>query len=133
MNGRNMSTVRRPRQSEILLEILREAALFHTPDGTAYADIEIRGHRETWMLHAPGFRRWLTCSYYRKIGGAPSNDAFQEALRTAEAQPNLMASSGLSAFELAAKRATSISIWPTPIGALSGSTQTVGSLSTTPR
>ena len=85
MNGRNMSTVRRPRQSEILLEILREAALFHTPDGTAYADIEIRGHRETWMLHAPGFRRWLTCSYYRKIGGAPSNDAFQEALRTAEA------------------------------------------------
>ena len=85
MNGRNMSTVRRPRQSEILLEILREAALFHTPDGTAYADIEIRGHRETWMLHAPGFCRWLTCSYYRKIGGAPSNDALQEALRTAEA------------------------------------------------
>ena len=80
-----MSTVRRPRQSEILLEILREAALFHTPDGTAYADIEIKGHRETWMLHAPRFRRWLTCSYYRKIGGAPSNDALQEALRTAEA------------------------------------------------
>jgi hypothetical protein len=40
-------TTRSP-QSQKLLEILNGAVLFHAPDQTAYADIEIRGHRETW-------------------------------------------------------------------------------------
>ena len=81
-----MSAARPPRRSEILLEILDEAELFHAPDGTAYADVEVNGHRETWMLQAPGFRGWLTRSYYRKTGVAPSNTALQEVLRTAEAR-----------------------------------------------
>ena len=72
-------------QSKILLQIVKKAMLFHTPDGTAYADIKIRGHRETWKVRSLGFRDWLTGSFYRKTGGAPNNEAMQQAIRVAEA------------------------------------------------
>jgi hypothetical protein len=71
-------------QKAILLEILNKAALFHTPDGTAYADIKISGHRETWKVRSSGFRDWLTDSFYRRTGGAPSSDAMQQAIAVAD-------------------------------------------------
>ena len=66
-------------QSKILLQILKEATLFHAPDGTAHADIRIKGHRETWKVRSLGFREWLTSSFHKKTGGAPNNDAMQQA------------------------------------------------------
>jgi hypothetical protein len=33
--------------------------LFHTATGTAYADLQIDGHRETWPVHSKRFRSWL--------------------------------------------------------------------------
>ena len=33
------------------------AELFHTPDGTAFADLDIDGHRETCPVRSKGFRR----------------------------------------------------------------------------
>lgn len=32
--------------------------LFHTPEGEAYAMIEVDGHQETWPLKVRSFRRW---------------------------------------------------------------------------
>ena len=73
-------------QSTILLQIVKEAVLFHAPDGTAHADIKIKGHRETWKVRSPGFRQWLMRSFYRRTGGAPNHDAMQQALGIAEAK-----------------------------------------------
>jgi hypothetical protein len=33
-----------------------DKALFHTPDGVAYADLMINGHRETWTVRSKQFR-----------------------------------------------------------------------------
>jgi hypothetical protein len=37
--------------------------LFHTATGTAYADLLIDGHRETWPIRNKRFRSWLRRSY----------------------------------------------------------------------
>jgi ABC-type molybdenum transport system ATPase subunit/photorepair protein PhrA len=36
------------KQADALIELAESAKLFHTPDGVAYADIEVKGRRETW-------------------------------------------------------------------------------------
>ena len=54
--------------------------LFHTPDGTGFADIDINGHRETWPIHSSGFKDWLTRSYFKQTDGAPSNEAMRSAI-----------------------------------------------------
>jgi hypothetical protein len=46
-------------QADILIELARSAELFHTPDGKAFADFGINGHRETWKIQTKTFRRWL--------------------------------------------------------------------------
>jgi hypothetical protein len=33
--------------------------LFHTPAGTAFADIPVKEHQETWPIRSKGFRTWL--------------------------------------------------------------------------
>ena len=47
------------KQSDILIDLAGEADLFHAPDGTGYADVNVEGHRETWPIRSKGFRRWL--------------------------------------------------------------------------
>jgi len=39
-----------PTQADILIGLAQAAELFHTPDGTGYADLDINGHRETWPI-----------------------------------------------------------------------------------
>jgi hypothetical protein len=48
---------RGPTQADILIELAQSAALFHAPDGTGFADLDIKGHRETWPIRTKGFRR----------------------------------------------------------------------------
>ena len=43
----NGDSGRGPTQADILIEIAASAELFHAPNGTAFADLEINGHRET--------------------------------------------------------------------------------------
>jgi hypothetical protein len=77
----------RPKQADVLIEIAESANLFHAADGTAYADLDINGHRETWAIRSKGFRRWLTRSYFESMqGGAPSSEALQSALGVIEAK-----------------------------------------------
>ena len=76
---------RGPTQADILIELAENAALFHAPDGTGFADLDIDGHRETWAIRSKGFRRWLTRRYFEERGGAPNSEALKSALDVIEA------------------------------------------------
>lgn len=77
---------RRPSQADRLIDLAGAADLFHTADGTAFADFDINGHRETWAIRSKGFKRWLTRQFYDATGGAPSSEALQSALNVVEAK-----------------------------------------------
>lgn len=77
---------REPTHAEVLIEIGQSASLFHTPDHTAYADILVGGHRETWPLRARGFRRWLLGTFFQETNRSPNNEALQSALGVLEAE-----------------------------------------------
>ena len=77
---------RGPKQADILIDLAQAAELFHAPDGTGFADLDINGHRETWPIRAKGFRRWLARRFFEATGGAPSSEALQSALNVIEAK-----------------------------------------------
>ena len=77
---------RGPTQADILIELAQAAQLFHAPDGTGFADLDINGHRETWPIRAKGFRRWLARRFFEATRGAPSSEALQSALNVIEAK-----------------------------------------------
>jgi hypothetical protein len=77
---------RGPTQADILIDLAQTVALFHTPDGSGFADLDINGHRETWPIRAKGFRRWLARRFFEQTGGAPSSEALQSALNVIEAK-----------------------------------------------
>lgn len=73
---------RKPAQAEVLIGYARSAELFHAPDGEAYATVGSGGHRETCPLKSVRFTRWLTRSFYREMGKAPSAQALTDARAT---------------------------------------------------
>jgi hypothetical protein len=77
---------RGPTQADILIELAQSAALFHAPDGTGFADLDIKGHRETWPVRTKGFRRWLARRFFEATQGAPNSEALQAALNVIEAR-----------------------------------------------
>jgi hypothetical protein len=77
---------RGPTQADVLIELAQTAELFHAPDGTGFADLDINGHRETWPIRAKGFRRWLARCFFEATEGAPSSEALQSALNVIEAK-----------------------------------------------
>ena len=83
---------RGPTQADILIELAQTAELFHAPDGTGFADLVIKGHRETWPIRAKGFRRWLARRFFEATEGAPSSEALQSALNVIEAKADFDAS-----------------------------------------
>jgi hypothetical protein len=83
----NGDTGRRgPTQADILIELAQSAELFHSPDRTGFADLDVNGHRETWPIRAKGFRRWLARRFFEETQGAPSSEALQSALNVIEAK-----------------------------------------------
>src|SRR5438874_2032384 len=60
--------------------------LFHTAPGTAFADITVDGHRETWPIRSKRLRGWLRRRYYQETGEAPSAAAVRSALDLLEAR-----------------------------------------------
>ena len=77
---------RRPSQADRLIALADTADLFHATDGSAFADLDINGHRETWPVRTKGFKRWLARQFYEATGGAPSSEALQSALNVIEAK-----------------------------------------------
>jgi hypothetical protein len=60
--------------------------LFHTATGTAFADILVEGHRETWPIRSKRFRGWLRRRYYQATGSAASAAEVRSALDLLEAR-----------------------------------------------
>jgi hypothetical protein len=65
------------KQADMLVALAEEADLFHSPDRTAYADLTIEDHRETWPIRSKGFRQWIARRYYDMEEGAPGSAALQ--------------------------------------------------------
>jgi hypothetical protein len=62
------------------------ASLFHDPNGTAFADLEIDSHRETWPIRSRQFRHWLRRRYYEETGSAASTETIRSAVDLLEAR-----------------------------------------------
>jgi len=76
----------KPKQADVLISLAEEAELFHTADGTPYADVIVSGHRETLNVRQKAFRRWLARRYFKETGGAPSSEGLQASLNVIEAK-----------------------------------------------
>jgi hypothetical protein len=70
----------------VTLAIDAGVELFHTPEGEAYATIEVDGHQETWPLKVRRFRRWLMRLFYAQEEKAPGAQAVQDALGVLESK-----------------------------------------------
>jgi hypothetical protein len=62
------------------------AELFHTAFGTAFIDIEIDGHRETWPVRGKLLRSWLRRRHYEQTGEALSSESIRSTLDLLEAR-----------------------------------------------
>jgi hypothetical protein len=60
--------------------------LFHTATGTAFADLLVDGHRETWPIRSKRFRGWLRRRYYKTTGSALGGQAISSELDLLEAR-----------------------------------------------
>src|SRR5246500_4569250 len=70
----------------MLNDMMRCDDLFHTAAGTAFADIRVDGHRETWPIRSKRFRSWLRRRYYQATGDAASAAEVRSALDLLEAR-----------------------------------------------
>src|SRR5215470_17027687 len=60
--------------------------LFHTATSTAFGDVLVDGHRETWPIRSKRFRGWLRRRYYQTTGNAASAAEIRSALDLLEAR-----------------------------------------------
>jgi hypothetical protein len=73
-------------QVEDIIRFTREGArLFHSPDGTAYAAVEVDGHLETHAIRSVRFRDWILMRFLRQRGRAPNSQLLNDALNTIRA------------------------------------------------
>jgi hypothetical protein len=73
-------------QVEDIIRYAREGAwLFHSPDGTAYAAVELDGHRETHAIRSVRFRDWILMRFLDQFGRAPKSEVLSDALNTIRA------------------------------------------------
>jgi hypothetical protein len=70
----------------MLYDMMRCDDVFHTATGTAFADILVDGHRETWPIRSKRFRGWLRRHYYAATGCAASAAEIRSALDLLEAR-----------------------------------------------
>ena len=67
-------------QASLLVDLAAAAELWHAPDGTAFATVQIDRHRETWNLRTKAFRDWLSYNFFLEKGQAPGGQALADAL-----------------------------------------------------
>jgi hypothetical protein len=73
-------------QARELIRYAQEGAqLFHAPDGSAYATVEVEGHRETHQIRSFRFTDWLSWHFYHELGKAPGSWAIADSLSTIRA------------------------------------------------
>jgi hypothetical protein len=64
----------------VLTDLAASAELFHTADGTAFADLMVDGHRETWPVRSIRVRSWLRRKYYEASGAAAGSGSIQHSI-----------------------------------------------------
>lgn len=62
------------------LAVSEQFELWHAPDSTAFATIEVDGHSETWAINSKSFRQRLSFLFYQKEAKTPGNQAVADAL-----------------------------------------------------
>jgi hypothetical protein len=62
------------------------ASLFHTPTSTAFIDLGIQGHRETWPVRGKQLRAWLRRRYYERTGEALGGETIRSIVDLLEAR-----------------------------------------------
>ena len=72
--------------ADMLIDMAASAELFHSADGTAFADLMIDGHRETWPVRSVRMRSWLRRKHYEATGAAAGAGAITSALDLLEAR-----------------------------------------------
>src|SRR5918995_5495202 len=73
-------------QVQDIIRYAREGArLFHAPDGTAYAAVEVDGHLETHAIRSVRFRDWILIRFLHQHGRAPNSQLLNDALNTIRA------------------------------------------------
>jgi hypothetical protein len=70
----------------VLTNLAAQAEQFHTDIGTAFADLMVGDHRETWPIRSLRFRAWLRRQYYEATGTAPSGAAIGSVLDLLDAR-----------------------------------------------
>ena len=70
----------------MLTDLAAGAELFHTADGTAFADLMMDGHRETWPVRSMRLRSWLRRKHYEATGAAARTGPITSALDLLEAR-----------------------------------------------
>jgi hypothetical protein len=86
--GAHIEEVEKVKQThaDLLISLAQAADLFHTPDGTGFADLIVNGHRETWGICSKGFKLWLKRRFFEAKKGAPSAESLRAALGVIEAK-----------------------------------------------
>jgi hypothetical protein len=73
-------------QIEDLIRYAREGArLFHSPERTAYAAVEVDGHLETLAIGSRQFEDWILMRFFRQHGRAPNSQVLADTLNTVRA------------------------------------------------
>lgn len=74
----------KPKMSDVLIELSKEAKFFLNDLEEACAAIEVNGHTEIWKIKSKIFKLWLTKQYFDETKSAPSVDAMNQALNVLE-------------------------------------------------
>jgi hypothetical protein len=69
-------------QANQILHLAEDIELFHTNDRTAYASIEVSGHKEIHPVNSKSFRDYLSYQFYQTDGKSPSSQALQDAINS---------------------------------------------------
>jgi hypothetical protein len=70
----------------MLTDLATSTELFHSADGTAFADLIVDGHRETWPVRSIRLRSWLRRKHYQATGTVAGGGAISTALDLLEAR-----------------------------------------------
>src|SRR4029450_12630965 len=70
----------------MLTQISVCSELSDTATGTAFADLLVDGHRETWPIRSKRFRGWLRRRYYQATGDALGGKAIFSEIDLLEAR-----------------------------------------------
>lgn len=74
------------KQAELVLQLAADCDLFHTPDGVAYADVNVQGHRETFRVDGRPFEKLLKYRFYRQTSESAAPEAVRKAIDLLEAR-----------------------------------------------